>query len=342
MLAAIEAARETVYLEVYLFRRDGTGTRFLRALGDAARRGVRVQIVADGWGSLRDGRAVAAELRRAGCEVRIHNRLRALFLGRAGRNHRKLLLVDRSVAFVGGINIADEYGADARTAWADLAVLVRGPACARLAAELRGERVPAGGAVRIHLSGVGRGYRLRRRYLKAFRRAKERIDLAHGYFLPDAQVLRALTRAARRGVQVTVLLAGRTDISFTRIATRYLYRQLLGAGIHIREWTSSVLHAKAAVVDGATFLVGSFNLDPLSLTMMEVLVEVHDRAIARLGEEWMRLHEAASREIVSAGPGEGRLRRFFLAAAGFALVCAARWFTFLVMHRPRREAGLER
>jgi len=222
MLAAIAAARCSVYLEVYRFRRDSTGLRFLSVLENAVRRGVRVRIVADGWGSFRDGGAVASELRRAGCEVRIHNRLRALFLGRTGRNHRKLLLVDDWVAFVGGMNIGDEYGADVRTAWADLAVMVRGPACKRLAAELRGEEVPFDGRVRIHLSGLGDGYRLRRRYLKAFRRARSRIDLAHGYFLPDPQVLRALARAARRGVRVTVLLAGRTDVPFTRTATHWI------------------------------------------------------------------------------------------------------------------------
>jgi cardiolipin synthase A/B len=338
MLAAIAAARISVYLEVYLFCRDQTGQRFLAALEEAARRGVRVKVVADGWGSARDGRAVASELRRAGCEVRIHNRLTALLLGRFGRTHRKLLLVDDCVAFVGGINIADEYGADARTAWADLAVEVRGPACARLASQLRGERAAPAGRVRIHLSGLGGGARLRRRYLKAIRHARERIDLAQGYFLPDAQVLRALARAARGGVRVTILLAGRTDVPFTRVATRYLYRQLLAAGVHIREWTKSVLHAKAAVVDGKKLLVGSFNLDPLSLFMMEALVEVDDRAAARAGEAWMRAHQAVSREIGPADCGPGGVRGWLLAIAGFVLVRAARWLTSSAMPHHRQAA----
>ena len=191
------------------------------------------------------------------------------------------------------------------------------------------------GPVRIHLSGVGTGHRLRRRYLKAIRHAKERIHLAQGYFLPDAQLLRALAHAAHRGVRVNVLLAGRSDVKFTRIATHHLYRHLLAAGIRIHEWSRSVLHAKAAVVDGRKLLVGSFNLDPLSLLMLEALVEADDPRAARACEEWMVAHEARSRRI---GPEDCRiagLRGFLLSIAGFLLARAGRWLTFFAVPRLR-------
>lgn len=108
MLSAIAHARTSVDLEVYTFAPLGVGPRFVEALGNAARRGVAVRVVIDGWGSARDGRAVANTLRQAGCAVRIHNRPLSLLLLRFARNHRKILLVDETVAFSGGINIGDE------------------------------------------------------------------------------------------------------------------------------------------------------------------------------------------------------------------------------------------
>jgi cardiolipin synthase len=162
-----------------------------------------------------------------------------LLVGRFGRNHPKILLVDDEVAFLGGINIGDENVAEGvRLGWADLALEIRGPQCARLGEMIRREpQRPVDSSLRIYLSGLGGGWRLRRRYLKAFARARQRIDVAHGYFLPDHGVVRAITAAARRGVQVRLLLAGRSDVPFARAATRSLYRRLFAAGVSIHEWS---------------------------------------------------------------------------------------------------------
>src|SRR5206468_12390118 len=108
MLAALARASRSIHLEVYAFASSGVGHDFVKALAQAARRGVAVRVVIDGWGSARGGRAIAAALRDQGCEVQIYNRLLALLIGRFGRNHRKILLVDDEVAFLGGINIGDE------------------------------------------------------------------------------------------------------------------------------------------------------------------------------------------------------------------------------------------
>ncbi len=299
MLLAIARARRSVRLEVYGFSPSGVGARFIQALESAAARGVDVYVVIDGWGSAVGGNSVASALRRAGCTVRIHNRLMALLAGRFGRNHRKILLVDDEVAFVGGINIGDENLAEgAQVGWADLALEIRGPQCARLGRMMRRERQrPDPVSPRLYLSGLGGGWRLRRRYMEAFRAAQARIHVAHGYFLPDPGVLRALKSAARRGVQVHLLLAGQSDLPFVRAATRSLYRGLLAAGVRIHEWEGSILHAKVATVDGSLLIAGSFNLDPLSLANLEVLVEVDDPRVVSQGEAWMEDHFLRSRAM---------------------------------------------
>ena len=317
MLQAIGQARGSVQLQVYAFSASGVGARFIEALAGAARRGVAVRVLLDGWGSARAGDGVAATLRHAGCRAEVYHRLRALFSGHLGRNHRKLLLVDDEVAFLGGINIGDEnLDAGAAPGWADLALEIRGPQCAELGRLIRREPSrPSRSSLRILLCGLGGGWRLRRRYLQAFRGAARRIQLAHGYFLPDAGMVRALVAAARRGVEVRLLLAGRSDVPFARAATRSLYRRLLAAGVTIHEWEGSVLHAKVATVDGQVLLAGSFNLDPLSLANMETLVEVIDPGVVAEGARWIEAHFAGSRPM-SALESETWTRRWLLDPLG--------------------------
>lgn len=292
MLLAIAEAKRSVHLEVYAFTAVGIGGRFIEALAAAASRGVRVRVRLDGWGSVRDGAVVASTLRKAGCNVSIYNRALSLLIGRVGRNHRKILLVDDEIAFLGGINIGDEnLDADARLGWADLALEIRGPQCESLGQRFRHEpHRLIQSSLRIYVCGLGGGWRLRRRYIKCFARARHRIDIAHGYFMPDRDVIRAIISARKRGVEVRLLLAGRSDVPFAVAASRSLYAELLLAGVEIHEWIDSILHAKVATIDGSTMLIGSFNLDPLSLANEEALVEVSDPHIAEQGEKWIQDH----------------------------------------------------
>ncbi|HEY7725276.1 MAG TPA: phospholipase D-like domain-containing protein [Anaeromyxobacteraceae bacterium] len=325
MLAALEAARASVHLEVYSFALDATGERFEEALAAAARRGVRVRVVLDGVGSALDGRAAQARLGAAGVEVSIYNPLLALLVGRLRRNHRKVLIVDGEVAFLGGINIGDEYAGGGEGApWADLAAEIRGPACAWLARRLEGQRAPPPrGPVRILLSGLGGGRRLRRRYLKAVGAARHAVLVAHAYFLPDRRLVRTITAASRRGVAVTLLLAGRSDVPFARSATVRLYGGLLRAGVRIVEWERSILHAKVAVVDGRRLLLGSFNLDPLSLANLEVLLEARG-APAREAARWIERHVARGRAVLAAELADrSALQRFLLDRLGLWAARAA-------------------
>lgn len=339
MLMALGKAEKSVYLEVYAFAPEGVGERFVEELGQAKLRGASVQVLIDGWGSARGARAVASALRSSGCTVRIYSRLLRLFTGHFGRNHRKILLIDDKVAFIGGINIGDEnLDKGTRQGWADLALEVHGTECARLREMIRGKRYPTGDArLKIFLSGLGGGWRLRRRYLKAFAGAKRTISLAHGYFLPDRAIVRAIIAATRRGVLVRLLLAGQSDVPFSRAATRSLYYRFFAAGVLIHEWTESVLHAKIAIVDGKCLLVGSFNLDPFSLANLEVLAEVTEPIVVHQGEEWIEGHIKRSPLLPSAvavSPMQrwlvdpiGRVIAQVADAAGRAIIGRRRKFT---------------
>ncbi len=310
MLAAIAGARREVFLEVYQFSPDGIGAEFIAALSAAARRGVQVRAVIDGIGSAPHATEVAVALEEAGCEVRIWGRILLLLAGRLRRNHRKILAVDGELAFVGGLNISDEYGTpvplpDERP-WADLALALRGPVAAWLQEGARHERgrCPQG-RVRIWLSGLGGGRRLRRRYLKSFGGALRTLDVAHAYFLPDRRLVRSMTAAARRGVEVRLVVAGASDVAVLGPAVRLQYRRLLRAGVRVSEWSRSMLHAKAAAMDGARLLVGSFNLDPISLANLEALAEVEDPATAAAGAAWIRARFGEGEEITLERIGRG-------------------------------------
>lgn len=302
MLEAIGAARREIFLEVYQFSPEGIGGEFIAALGAAARRGVHVRVILDGIGSAPRATDVAAALEEAGCQVRIWGRLLLLLAGRLRRNHRKILAVDGQVAFLGGLNISDEYGTpvpppDERP-WADLALALRGPVAAWLQERARKERGRSPpGPVRVWLSGVGGGRRLRRRYLKSFGAAQRTLDVAHAYFLPDRRLVRSMTAAARRGVEVRLVVAGDSDVALVGTAIRRQYRKLLRAGVRISEWSRSVLHAKAAAMDGTRLLVGSFNLDPLSLANLEALAEVEEPLTAAEGAGWIRARFDEGEEI---------------------------------------------
>jgi cardiolipin synthase len=339
MLAAIDGARREILLEVYCFSPEGIGAEFIAALTAAARRGVQVRVIIDGIGSAPHATDVAVALEEAGCHVRIWGRLLLLLAGRLRRNHRKILAVDGEIAFVGGLNIADEYGTPVplpgESPWADLALAVRGPVAAWVQGRARRERGRSPpGPVRIWLSGMGGGRRLRRRYLKSFGAARRSLDVAHAYFLPDRRLVRSMTAAARRGVEVRLVVAGRSDVALLGTAIRLQYRRLLRSGVRISEWSRSVLHAKAAAMDGARLLVGSFNLDPLSLANLESLAEVDEPAAAAAGARWIRARFEEGEEITLERIGRGSwLERLAVERLGGVIAAAVAGVARLMARR---------
>jgi cardiolipin synthase A/B len=328
MLAAIAAAEQQVLLEMYWFDSDKIGRKFAAALAAAAQRGVEVAIIFDAVGSVGASDDMFVELERAGARVIEFNpiapwkqRFRLSRLTR--RDHRKILVVDGRLGFTGGINIADYWlpPDDGGGGWRDDMVRVDGPAVVSLRDcfmrtwnRLRGGKLGLTGFPALPVSAFTAGggqavsvlgqhyfrtrHEISRAYLHYLRASTARIFIANSYFVPDRRVLRALKRAARRGVDVRIIVAGQSDVDIVRHASRAVWGRLLRAGVRIFEWDESVLHAKSAVVDGSWSTIGTFNFDYLSLRVnLEVNVSVLDTRFASTLEASFRDDFARCREV---------------------------------------------
>ncbi len=299
MLAAIEAAQQSVRLETYIFSASSLGNQFRDALLGAQTRGVRVQVLIDALGSYGLPAAFWADLQKAGGQVRVFNPLALNRL--AFRNHRKLLVCDDRVSFVGGFNIAPEYDGDGVTSgWSDVGLKIEGPLAHELAGSFdemfalaefkhrpfarlqkpRSKRTIRARHEQLLLSGPGRG---RNPILRSWRRdlAQARsVQIVAAYFLPTWRLRRQLATAARRGGLVQLILAGKSDVKLSQLAGRSLYRRFLRAGVQINEYQPQVLHAKLVIIDDAVY-VGSANFDLRSLHFnYELMVRFKDAEFA--------------------------------------------------------------
>ena len=299
MLAALAGARLSVRLETFIFHDDAVGGAFRDALIAAQRRGARVRVMCDALGSLDLMTSYWDELVAAGGEFRWFNPLhihRFVY-----RDHRKLLVVDEEVAFIGGYNIGVEYAGDGvKSGWRDLGLHIEGPLAHALAdsfndlfarADLRHRRfhrlrhtradaVVTGRGWTLLLTGPGRGHRALKQTLAHDFAQAGFIRIMSAYFLPNLRLLRELKRAAKRGATVQLILAGKSDVWLMRLATRGLYSALLRAGVEIYEYGPQVMHAKLVVVDDVVY-AGSANLDARSLSInYEVIARLHDPALA--------------------------------------------------------------
>jgi cardiolipin synthase len=289
MLAGIRAASRSVSFENFILADDQTGADFLVALEKARQRGARVRVLYDPVGTLLvRGGSASRRLKAAQIEARAFLPLSPLapwsWLRLRHRDHRKLLVCDDTLAFVGGICIADNWAPSDRGGggWRDTALSIRGPAVVDFqlafdrmwsrawaqpplaAASPRPPQEKGEAAVIVVGDRPGLG-RVAAIYEWLADQAEESIELTDAYFVAPRRVLEALIRAARRGVRVRLLLPGRTNHPVAGLAARRIYQPLLDAGAEIHEWTGVMLHAKTAVADGVVAMVGSSNLDPLSL-----------------------------------------------------------------------------
>jgi phosphatidylserine/phosphatidylglycerophosphate/cardiolipin synthase-like enzyme len=296
MLAAIDAAGMYVLLEMYLVSSGRVAGRFIEALTRARSRGVRCYVVFDGFGSLGLSGGDRWWLIEAGVELRFFNPLHwRNRLRNFRRDHRKLLAVDGAVAFVGGAGLTDEFaGPDA---WRELMVEIRGPVVAdwqrafartwrRLGPELSlPQPLPAprpGGALgRLSLSEARQHSVLAHGVVRRIDEARIRAWIVSAYFVPSRRFRKALRRAARRGVDVRLLMpSARTDHPWVRHAARRFYGKMLRSGVRIFEYQPHVLHAKMIVCDDWVS-IGSSNLDRWSFKWnLEANQEVADRAVA--------------------------------------------------------------
>ncbi len=314
---AIDQARNEVFLETYIFADDETGQRIAAALARAARRGVRVRLLVDGFGAREFEHTHMPGLEEAGVHALVfrpevgrlsfrRNRLR--------RMHRKLAVIDAQTGFIGGINIIDDMHTPGQTPPRfDYAVSVRGPLVTRMHMECQKlwERVawatlqfrprlprmpryanPRAGHMRASLlvrDNLRHRHDIENAYLQAIDGAYDEILIANAYFLPGRRFRQALIAAAERGVKVTLILQGRVEYALLHYASQALYGSLLSRGIRIFEYRRSFLHAKAAVIDANWCTVGSSNIDPFSLMLArEANVVVLDTGFARELRESLR------------------------------------------------------
>ncbi|MES2317483.1 MAG: cardiolipin synthase ClsB [Pseudomonadota bacterium] len=316
LLAAIDGAQYDIYFETYIFADDAMGRKVEAALVQAGLRGVRVRVVTDWFGTghrqcARLGMAFAA----AGVRFRAFN---PWFKRGVARTHRKVVVVDREVGFVGGININDDWYCDYDASrklpaprW-DFAVEVRGPLVAVIHHEMQAQWARVGRLGILKRFGLFREMRqqlppdgdkpmqaafvvrdslrnrhtIQRAYLQAIGRAKKSILLVNPYFAPGHKFRKALAVAGQRGVEVRLLI-GVGEIWMQDMVARSFYPKLLAAGVKVYEYRKTQLHAKVAVIDDDWSTVGSSNCDGLSLFLnQEANIVVKDHNFASI----MRAH----------------------------------------------------
>lgn len=356
VLEVIAAARHEVLVETFILFDDPVGRPFREALIAAARRGCRVELTVDGYGSADLPEAFIAGLKEAGVHLHVYGPKPKLFGLRTNlfrRLHRKLVIIDGRIAFVGGINISfDHVAASGPASKQDYAVEVEGPVVAEIQrfAELSIARLqrphslrdwwqrrkraraiqralPSAGPARAMFVVRDNEHHpddIEREYRRAIKQARQRILIANAYFFPGWRLLRNLRDAAHRGVEVTLILQGKPDMWYVKWAAENLYEYLMQAGVAIYEYQQRPLHAKVALVDEHWATVGSSNLDPLSLYLnLESNLVFDDRAFnAHLASRLQQLLRDDCRRVEWQALPERSVGR--------------RLFTFLVYHLGRR------
>jgi cardiolipin synthase len=304
MLEAIGSAQSSVCLEVYIFAPGPLGQRFLDALVSAQRRGAKVRVLLDALGSMGLPNDFWQPLREAGGEARFFNPV--AFIGFWFRNHRKLLVCDQRVAFVGGFNIAPEYEGDGvRAGWRDLGLKLEGPLVAQLAssfeemfegAQFRHKRLRRVRRLGVNKPAIpppeqvlfsepGRGRNPVKHALRRDLALARDVRIIVGYFLPPLRLRGDLARIVRLGGRVQLILAGKSDVQLSQLAAQSLYRRLMRRGVEIHEYQPQILHAKLIIVDDIVY-IGSSNLDQRSLGInYELMIRFENREMAAQARE---------------------------------------------------------
>lgn len=362
---AIRAARREVLLETFILFADKVGRELQSALIAAAARGVRVDVTADAYGSPDLSEDFLAEMAAAG--VRFHffdpqPRLLGMRTNAFRRLHRKIVVIDRKTAFVGGINYSEDHLQDfGPLGKQDYAVEIQGPIVEdiRLLVETSiasrkmprdrpwwrvrvfppplGEGRPEGAAIKLvwrdndhHRDDIEQHYRA------AIRAAQRDVLIANAYFFPGYRLLREMRHAARRGVSVRLVLQGMPDRPIMRWAARTLYDFLLRVGVRIYEYCERPFHGKVAVIDDDWATVGSSNLDPVSLSLnLEANVIIHDRTFNRELRE--RLERLVREHCMAIEPEQARRRTLARQLLSYLMFHVVRRFPSWAGWLPQRE-----
>jgi cardiolipin synthase len=348
MLDAISAAEHTIDLLTFVYWNGEIGTEFGRRLSERARAGVRVRLLLDAWGAHPMDRQVIDDMDRAGAHIRWFRPLKRLSPTKFNhRTHRKVMIADESVAFTGGVGIADEWKGDARNAdeWRDTHFRIRGPAVDGLRAafldnwietdstlfEEGVDRFPdqpkpgdalvqcVRGASEVGASDVETLFRT------LLQSARDCVRVTTAYFVPDEELTRQLCDAAARGVQVQVLLPGpHADKRFVQLAGEAMYPRLLECGVELWNYQPSMLHAKVMTVDGVVANIGSANLNARSTECDEEInvVALAPELVQVLDEQFDEDLERS----VRIEPGRWKRRPLGQRLAEQAVAPIRRWF----------------
>lgn len=355
VFAAIEKAQHEVMLETFILFDDKIGKELHRVLLAAALRGVQVHVLVDGFGSP-DLDDYVKDLVAAGVHFRVFDpseKVMGQRLNMLRRMHRKIVVVDGALGFIGGINYSADHVADfGPEAKQDYAVQVQGPVVAHMHRYTRQAvmDVPpplhyeptldmtAGDADAIFVTRDNRDHTndIERHYRIALRSARTRVVIANAYFFPGYRFIREMRRAARRGVDVRLILQGQPDMPIVKTAAGLLYDHLLRAGVHIYEYCERPLHGKVALVDDEWSTVGSSNLDPLSLALnLEANMIIRDKAFNHeLHERLAHLMEHACTKVKPSPKGRWEGLRL---VRGYFVFHLMRWFPAWAGWLPRHE-----
>jgi cardiolipin synthase A/B len=314
LLALIQKAEKHIHLQTYIYDDDETGMQVTEALKTAARRGIEVHLLADGYASKVLAQKQINALRKSGVQFRFFEPLiksRYFYFGR--RLHHKVFVADGRYALVGGINVSNRYNdMPGEPAWLDFALYTEGETATELCVlcwktwngfpkrmgltpcELQPPVFQFNNndlsRVRMRRNDWVRKKReISASYISAIAKAQTSITICCSYFLPGHIIRKALARASARGVKITVITAGRSDIMLTKHAERFLYNWLLKHQITLYEYQPAILHAKIAVCDEQWLTVGSYNINNISAyASIELNLDVQDAALARQTENLLQ------------------------------------------------------
>lgn len=336
MLDLIRSAKSWVWFENFIFAGDATGQRFARALGEASRRGVEVRVLYDPVGTMMvKGGSIAKTLAAEGVTARAFRPVGILvpwtWARLRHRDHRKTLVVDGETAVVGGLCISDNWAAhdDGGHNWRDTALMVRGPIVGDVGIAFDcmwrrafGENVPVAAAVSQNPPAAPCGlvaadqpgaHHVAAIYIWLAQNARRSLDITDAYLVTPEPVVAAFEDAARRGVDVRFLLPGNNNHKLAGASARRLYGRLMAAGARIYEWQGMMVHAKTVVADSEIVLVGSSNLDPLSMTRnYELNLMVADPGTGARMQEMFEHDLHGAREVI---PSEWAKRPWWQKAA---------------------------
>ncbi|MFZ4798195.1 MAG: phospholipase D-like domain-containing protein [Bacteroidia bacterium] len=360
MSELIKNAMIEIHFQLYIFEPDNTGKIIRDLLIEATKRGVKIYVVLDAYGSKNFNEIWQKNFENAGIEIYFYSPITfGNYLHMGMRLHHKIICVDGQFALVGGINISDNYSAyTLQTPWLDFALLTHGKVvndllqiCKqtlrtvskypkfKLKHEIQNEHKPIITRV-LQNNWVQAKFGITHQYKQKIRKSETEIILFISYFIPSISLKRLLKKAAKRGVNVNIVLSSISDVGIVKYATEYFYADMLKAGIKLYEWKQSVLHAKVALIDSNWLSVGSYNLNHLSdFGSIECNLEVLDESFCTSTNLQLKQLMNEGCESISIEKFEKRSNLFskIFQAICYGLVRLSLGFMFLLQSRNGRK-----